>query len=153
MFSLCTKETHKRICIYGSIALVFIFKFSEAEESGTYLYKYHSNIDFLRDRITAWHDPFTTFLSKKSCGHTRNSPLEKFPLKTIRLLGVLSSEKRKIAILKTPDFKVYKAIVGSQIGFSGSKVSKITLKYIEIVSFIWPQCSIKSHFTLYISSS
>ena len=144
------------VCVkkYSIVLFCSFFIFlSEAEEKNIPLYSSPASTTSSSYIVNKWHDPFTTFSQRKVCIDIKTTDLVQFPLKTIRLLGVLSSQVKKIALLQTPDLQVHRVIIGTQVGSSGGEVCQITLNSIRIKNFIWPLCSEKSYTTLYIHSS
>jgi hypothetical protein len=144
------------VCVkkYSIVLFCSFFIFlSEAEERKIHLHTSSAEKISSSYIVNKWHDPFTTFSQRKVCIDINRSHLVQFPLKTIRLLGVLSSQVKKVALLQTPDLQVHRVTVGTQVGSSGGEICQITLNSIRIKNFIWPLCSEKSYTTLYIHSS
>jgi len=82
------------------------------------------------------HHPFIekTHISSKRNGndHQLEYNLQNYKVSELRLVGILHSNKKKWALVETPDGAVYQVTTGTQIGSEGGIITKISPSKIEI---------------------
>jgi type IV pilus assembly protein PilP len=92
---------------------------------------------FVPDNYVSYKNPFTTFntmIMRKEAMNgtstvlklsTKATPLERFSLSQLKLIGVVKSPSGLWGIVETPKGNVYKASVGTPIGMQNGHVLKI----------------------------
>lgn len=81
-------------------------------------------------------DPFVSFLKEEVAAVNRRkalTPLEKFDLGELKLVGVLSKGNETVALVEDNEGKGYTVKRGTRIGRNGGVVGKITVKEVVII--------------------
>ncbi len=64
---------------------------------------------------------------------TRNKEeLERFPLDSLQMAGIINNDGETWAIIKAPDNNIYRVKKGNHMGENNGKITKITESYIEL---------------------
>jgi type IV pilus assembly protein PilP len=71
-------------------------------------------------------DPFSTLEITAGVKKYPNAILQQYTLDSLKLVGILNHEHKTWAMLRAPDEKMYRVIVGSRIGNQQSLVTKIS---------------------------
>jgi len=72
------------------------------------------------------------FLSNNSTNGKNLTPLQRYPVAELRLVGSLEINGQLWAAIVTPDGRIYRATVGSNIGQNNGRIVKVTKTNVEI---------------------
>jgi len=66
--------------------------------------------------------------------HSANgNPLQSYPLKSLRFVGVINQNNKTWAYIMTPDSMIYPAKEGDMVGDKYGKIAKIDSNHVEVV--------------------
>jgi type IV pilus assembly protein PilP len=75
-------------------------------------------------------------LAKSECWQPdtrlRREQLERYPLSKLKLKGMMSREKRALALIETPSGQVVKVGRGEFIGLNSGQITHVTSKYLQL---------------------
>ena len=103
---------------------------------------------FQTDSFAGEINPFTPKIKQPTLNEDEDTyidPLKKWDLFQYDLIGVVLSNKSKIALLETPDGEIYTLLVGNTIGKLDNKVAEILIDRLILNSDNKKELILKNH--------
>jgi type IV pilus assembly protein PilP len=76
--------------------------------------------------VEARNEPMQSTSKLRPNSHRNREPLEEFPVDSLRMLGMVTSQDRRYALIKAPDGVVHRVGIGEHLGQNYGEVVRIT---------------------------